>query len=82
MNISHFTKDQLLIMGQRNKGLFLFLNIFIKRTKRRNSSMDNTFKYAIKLAMLNQLISNNLISKKEYTAIKNDLMKKHKITLA
>ena len=52
------------------------------RTKRRNSSMDNTFKYAIKLAMLNQLISNNLISKKEYTAIKNDLMKKHKITLA
>ena len=69
-------------MGQRNKGLFLFLNIFNKRTKRRNSSMDNTFKYAIKLAMLNQLISNNLISKKEYTAIKNDLMKKHKITLA
>ena len=44
--------------------------------------MDNTFKYAIKLAMLNQLISNNLITKKEYTAIKNDLMKKHKITLA
>ena len=34
--------------------------------------MDNTFKYAIKLAMLNQLISNNLISKKEYTAIKNN----------
>lgn len=44
--------------------------------------MDNTLKYAMKLAMLNQLISKKLISKKEYTAIKNDLMKKHKIEIA
>ncbi|HQA60106.1 MAG TPA: conjugal transfer protein [Tepidanaerobacteraceae bacterium] len=43
---------------------------------------DNTLKYAVKLAFLNQLLGKKLITDKEYTAIKNDLMKKHKIIAA
>lgn len=41
--------------------------------------MDNTLKYAMKLAFLNQLYGKKLITDKEYNVIKSDLMKKHKI---
>ena len=44
--------------------------------------MDNNLKYAMKLAFLNQLFAKKLISDKEYTAIKNVLMRKHKIIVA
>ncbi len=45
----------------------------------RRSLMDNTLKYAMKLAFLNQLYGKKLITDKEYNVIKSDLMKKHKI---
>lgn len=43
--------------------------------------MDNNMKYSIQLAMLTQLFKLNLISNKEYIAIKYELMKKYKIKL-
>lgn len=41
--------------------------------------MDNTMKYAMKLAFLNQLYSKNMVTDREYAVIKNDLMIRHKI---
>lgn len=41
--------------------------------------MDNLLKYSIKLAFLNKLYGDKLLSEKEYIVIKNDLMKKHKL---
>lgn len=40
--------------------------------------MDNLVKYSIKLALLNQLIGQNKITRKEYEAIKDEMMKKCK----
>jgi hypothetical protein len=44
--------------------------------------MDNTMKYAMKLAFLNQLYSKNMVTDREYAVIKNDLMIRHKIPSA
>ena len=41
--------------------------------------MDDTIKYAMKLAFLNQLYGKKLITDKEYSAIKIDLMKRHRV---
>lgn len=41
--------------------------------------MDDTIKYAMKLALLNQLYGNKQITDKEYNVIKTDLMKRHKM---
>lgn len=41
--------------------------------------MDDLIKYSLQIAMLNHLMSKKLITEKEYTAIKNDLMKTYKI---
>lgn len=41
--------------------------------------MDNLIKYSMQIAMLNHLMAKKLITQKEYTAIKNDLMKTYKI---
>jgi len=41
--------------------------------------MDNTMKYAMKLAFLNQLYSKKMLTDREYAAIKNDIMIRHKI---
>lgn len=43
--------------------------------------MDNNMKYSLQLAMLSQLLKLNLISNKEFVAIKNELMKKYKISM-
>ena len=43
--------------------------------------MDNNMKYSVQLAMLTQLLKLTLIPNKEYIAIKNELMKKHKIKM-
>jgi len=44
--------------------------------------MDDNIKYAMKLAFLNQLYGKEMLTEKEYSAIKIDLMKKHKIIVA
>ncbi|UZQ48948.1 MULTISPECIES: conjugal transfer protein [Clostridium] len=41
--------------------------------------MDNLIRYSIKLALLNQLISKNKITRKEYEAIKDEIIKTCKI---
>jgi len=43
--------------------------------------MDNNMKYSIQIAMLSQLLKLNMISDKEFMAIKNELMKKYKIIM-
>lgn len=43
--------------------------------------LDNLLKYAIKLAFLNQLYREELLSKSEYDKILNDLKLKHQINL-
>lgn len=43
--------------------------------------MDNNMKYSIQFAMLSQLLKLNLISNKEYIAIKNELMRKYRIKM-
>jgi len=40
---------------------------------------STTIIYTIKIALLNQLLAKNLISKKEHITIKNFLTKKHKV---
>lgn len=41
--------------------------------------MDNKIKYAVQLAMLQKLLNNKVISKIEYSAIKNTIKKKYKV---
>ena len=40
---------------------------------------STTITYTIKVALLNQLLAKNLISKKEHITINNFLLKKHKV---
>ena len=40
-------------------------------------SLDNTMKYCIQVAYLNQLMNRNLVSEKEYIKIKNYLNEKY-----
>lgn len=39
----------------------------------------NLIRYSIQIAMLKQLLNHNLISEKEYSLIKSNLMKDYKI---
>lgn len=41
--------------------------------------LDDNMKYGIKLAFLNKLFSEKLVTEREYNAIKNDMKKLHKI---
>ena len=43
--------------------------------------MNNQIRYAIQLALLNRLQVSEMISKREYTLIKGDLIRKYKITV-
>lgn len=40
---------------------------------------EKLIRYSMQLAMLNQLLSNELISQKEYQLVKNRLMKDYRI---
>lgn len=43
--------------------------------------VDNSMKYSIQLAMLNQLLGLKLITEKEYNTIKIELMRKYNIMM-
>jgi len=53
--------------------------IYLKENHEGGGTMNNRFKYFLQLALLDQLLLEKLITKKEYDKVNNYMKKKYKI---